>query len=444
MLQAIALTLLASFPSHQGAAPSAPPYDFSAAEALLRGELRALNGHVAVILRQNGVDLFRFQHGDIDFDTRTRLASLTKTVSAAVTLTCVEDGTLSLSERLGDSLPIFERHGTGGASVLDGWSMRHGIDAPRAYEHSPLVTLGQSVALIGLKGWQAFPAGAQLGYDGKGMQTVGFLAASRTAQSWEDLARTRIFEPCRMLRSDYRQFDPNPAVAGGMRGSAEELMRFADMIIQDGEFEGRRVLSSDSIELLFTNGTRDLPVHASPWPRKHELYPYGAEPDYAFGAWVLAEHPASQHVEEIVGAGAWGSYLWIDRRRGLTATLVTDVAPGSRSSMPAALGLFAIARDVVEHAQVHQVVATPLGESAVQVSWSGVEGASRYFVYGSEAPIRDVIDLAGASRLARVIGLSAEVRPHAYYAVSAEFEGFENRALVPDENSTSVAPREER
>ena len=418
-------------------AAQAVPYDFSEADALLASELPGLQGHVAVIVRQGSVDLYRFQAGDIGYDTRTRLASFTKTISAGVILALVDEGTLATGERLGDALPLFEQNGLGDPTLRDAWGMRHGIDSAVAYEHDPRFTLAESVARIGLTGFLVFsPPASRLGYDGAGMQAVGRIAELRTGQSWEALARSRIFDPCGMPQADYGQFAPNPAVAGGLRSSAEETIDYAQMILDGGWCAGQRVLSDAAIAQLFENATRALPVNNTPWPASHPLYPYGRDPDYAFGAWVLAENPATQHVEELVGAGAWGSYVWIDRRRGIVAVLVTDVAPGTQASMDAALGLFDVARRQLEAAQAKALVVEPAGPR-VALAWQPALGSLATRIYGSAAPIRDVYDLRGATLLAQDAGGTAVVPRFSHYAATAVFAALENTALVPGENSVA-------
>jgi CubicO group peptidase (beta-lactamase class C family) len=413
----------------------AQPYDFSEADALLTAELPSLSGHVAVIVRQDGDDIYRFQVGDIGYDTLTRMASFTKTISAGVILSLVDDGLLSLDLRLGDALPVFQNNGLGDPTVLDAWAMRHGIDAPVAYEHDPRWTLAESVARIGATGFLVFtPAGSQLGYDGKGMQSVGRIAELVTGQAWETVARDRILDPCGLPQTDYGQFAPNPAVAGGLRSTAEEAIDYAEMIIDRGWCGGERVLSDAAIAQLFTNSTRDLPVYYEPWPLFHPLYPYGARPDYAFGAWVLAENPQTQHVEEIVGAGAWGSYIWIDRRRGLTAVLFTDIPPGNLGSMDAALGLLDVARRQVEAAQVESLEATPAGPQ-VMLGFEPAPGSIATRIRGASAPIRDIYDLRDATLLAEIAGDSAAVPRFAHYAATAVYAPLENTALVPGGNS---------
>lgn len=452
--RSLALLLLSSPALAQGVSSAAPvrvpnvgergvsPYDFTAARTLLEAELPNLQGRVAVLVRQGGREHFRFQAGSIELDTLTRMASFTKTISAGVVLDLAEDGVLALDERLGDAFPLlFEANGLGDPTVLDCWAMRHGIETFGEYHRDPSFTLAQSVLAIGSLGFEVFPAATQLGYDGCGMQVTGQLAVQREGTDWETIARTRLFDRLDMPQSDYRQFFPNPAVAGGLRSTAGESMRYAGMVMAGGRYGGEQVLERASIEALFTNNTRDLPVYFTPFPATHPDYPYGEEPDYGFGAWVLAENPTTQHVEEIVGAGAWGSFLWLDRRRGVTAVLVTDVLPTTQASMDAALGLFSVARAAVEAKQVTdlQALVGPAGNALL--TWDAPDAATSANVFGSDEPIRDVFDLRDAELLGRTRNAFLAVPGRAHYAVTASFGGFQNEALVPDGNSIASGAR---
>jgi len=415
-------------------------YDLSAATALLDSELPNLLGNVVVLVHQGPHEVFRYRAGTLTADTQVRLASLTKTVSAAVVLALQDEGRLQVGETLGATLgglvPGFGTPGLGQPTLLDCFSMRSGIESPQPFEWLPLFDLAQSVRRVGATAALAFPPGAQLAYEGSGMQCTGYVCELRLGLPWGDLAESRIFAPTGMTRSDYLYFDPNPAVAGGMRGSADDLARFGRMVLAGGMSGATRVLSEGAVTQLFTNGTRGLPVFRTPFPATHPDYPHGVDPDYGFGGWVLAEHPQTQHVEEIVGAGAFGSFIWLDRRRGLSAVLVTDLpaAGGGQGSLDAALGLYRILRQATESEQVAALCAAHQGPT-VRLTWRSPVRARFTQLYGSTQPIRDTADLRAATLLGRVRGESADVAPFAHYAALAELRPITNLALVPGANS---------
>lgn len=265
----------------------AQPYELSEATDLLNAELANLGGHVAVIVRQDGRDVYRFQAGDIGYGTKTRLASFTKTLSAGVVLSVRDSGQLALDERVGDTITLMSTRGIGDATVTDCFGMRHGISTPIAYEIDSRFTLSEAVNRIALTGTQSFTPGAALEYDGVGMEVVGRICELKTGLDWDTLSRQRIFDPCGMGEADYEQFAPNPAIAGGARSSAEETIRFAQMVIDGGWNagwnNGTRVLSQASVDQLFTNSTQGLPVLGSPWPASSPTTRMASNPTTGLG-----------------------------------------------------------------------------------------------------------------------------------------------------------------
>ncbi|MBL9120893.1 MAG: beta-lactamase family protein [Phycisphaerae bacterium] len=434
----LCVTLGVVFIAAATAAPAGEshPYDLSAVDALLAAEASSLSGHYAIIVRQDGTEIYRTQLGDIGFDTKLGMASLTKTVSAAVVLQSVDVGTLAIDDTLGSLLPAFAAQGLGAPSVADCFGMRHGITAPASYELLPL-TLAQSALAIAANGTQSFTPGTALQYDGNGMQVVGFACQSIAGMPWEALAIERVLAPCGMRNTDYQQFAPNPAIAGGLRSSCTEIDRFGSMVMAGGRAGRRTVLSTAAIDRLFTNATDGLPVVSAPFPESHPLYPYGQPPDYGFGAWVIAHNPVTDEVEEILGAGFWGSSLWLDRRRGISATFITDVQGFSEYAIDAALGLEEIVRNEVEAHQAKGLLTT-VDDGMDELLWIPAAGSTATRVYALDEPIRDLFDLRQAVVVGEAVGGSASVAPLwpvTHYAVVAIFDGFENPAIVPGVNT---------
>jgi CubicO group peptidase (beta-lactamase class C family) len=196
------------------------------------------------------------------------------------------------------------------------------------YEIDRTLTLSQSVDLIAQNTPVVFPPGTQLNYEGDGMQVVGRICEVTTGKSWGTLASEVLFNPLGMGTADYLYFNPNPAVAGGARCSAEDYLKFLRMIMNNGiSASGTPVMSSRSVQEFFTNQTLGLPEYYSPWPPSF-FYPYSQRPDYGMGSWILTRNPSNGVVEEVSSPGAFGTFPWVDRKRDLRGIIFMFGASG--------------------------------------------------------------------------------------------------------------------
>lgn len=309
---------------------SAQTYDFSAAAAQLQNNLALYGSRVIAIIEQGDRgEIFRYQTGLVGPNTKAGIASCTKWLSGAVVLICAERGYLGLDDRIGQYLPIFDTYGKGNITIRQCFAMKSGLqlDSPE-YETDRTLTLAQSVDLIAQNTPVAFPPGTQLSYEGDGMQVVGRICEIATGKSWGALAREVLFDPLGMTTADYLYFDPNPAIAGGARCSAEDYLKFLRMLMNNGlSTAGTPVMSSRSVQEFFTNQTLGLPEYYSPWPPSL-YYPYPQRPDYGMGSWILAQNPSSGVVEEVTSPGAFGTFPWVDRKRGLRGIIFMFGANG--------------------------------------------------------------------------------------------------------------------
>ncbi len=328
-------------------------YDFSAVDTFLTQSIALFDGNVLVMILKDGAPIYQFQLGAIGPDTVVRMASATKLISAGVILSVVDSGNFALDDRVGDYVPAMQAAGKGDITIRQCFSMTSGLFGGLLYEINPLLTLEQSVDRIAQFTPIVFPPGTQMAYDGAGMQVAGLAAQNATGVGWRLLAAQRIFAPLQMASTSYTEFGLNPAVAGGVRTSANDYLRYLQMVLDGGVWKGQRILSPEAIAEIFTNQSYGLPIYhlppgfagGSPW------FPYGAETIwYGFGAWVLARNPVSGRVEEITSPGAWGSFAWIDRRRGIVGMLVTDVPAGSAQAVDPALHAFELIRQAIDRA----------------------------------------------------------------------------------------------
>lgn len=340
-LVAAILSVLAAFPS----TVRAVDLDFTAVVAHLDANLDAYDNELYVEIRDATGTLFTYRAGGFGPATRIGIASATKWPSGCVLLALDDAEALDRLTPAGELLPILANNGLGHLTATDGFTMTHGLTGTD-FEILPTVTLAQSVNLIATRNDLTYPTGTTLDYEGKGMQIAGRMAEVATGMDWQAIADTYLFGPLGISTATYDRFDNNPAVAGGLQISPQDYLRILQMIFQEGVFEGRQILSPASIETLWVNWTAGLPIAHTPWPDTPERYPYGNNPTYAWGAWVLADNPRTGLVEELCSPGAWGTFPWIDRRRGLYGIFYTDVPTGSQAAVVETIAALELIREI--------------------------------------------------------------------------------------------------
>ncbi len=311
------------------APPPARSYDFSAVIELLEENLASYSGGVFVQVHQHDAEIFTFQGGgEVGPGSHLRMGSASKWLSSAIVLRLAERGLLRLDDRIGDYLPIFDLHGKGDVTIRQCFAMNSGLyETEVDYETAPLLTLAEAADLIAVFTPIVFPPGTQLAYEGDGMEVVGRIAEVVTGKDWRTLADEELAQPLGLADLEFDLFPVNPGVPGGARTSPADYQRFLRMVLREGlADDGSRYLGRASVREWFTNQTAGLPEYDSPWPPYP--YPYGARPDYGHGAWVLAQDPETGRVEEVTSPGVFGTFPWVDARRGLTGVIAMDAAGG--------------------------------------------------------------------------------------------------------------------
>lgn len=326
-------------------------YDFSQVTEFLDANLDAFENEVVVLVERNGERLYLYEEG-ITSATQRGIASATKWMAGAIVLAAHERGYYGLDDRVGDHLSVMEDAGKGDFTIRQAFGMTSGLYTERLdqrYHSSPDYTLIESVDLIAANVPMYFAPGSAIAYYGGQMQVVGLIAQQEVGVDWRELARTMLFDPLGMTETDYGQFGANPAVAGGIRSSARDYMKFLRMLDGGGMHETTPVLSLASVRLLLSNENRYLPILRHPFPDDSDWYPYGnADWPYAFGSWVLAADEVTTSGFEHTSPGAYGTWPWMDQRRDVQAVIFTEIPAGSQISTEATLQTMQLIRNAID------------------------------------------------------------------------------------------------
>jgi beta-N-acetylhexosaminidase len=271
-------------------------------------------------------------------DTLYDLASLTKVVvTTTMAMILVDEGRLDLDKRVRDFLPRFSggakervsvRHLLTHSSGLDWWAPLHKeLQGRAAY-----VERIQSLDLV-------YEPGSKSLYSDLGVILLGEILERVAGESLESFARRRLFEPLglrstlfrpgpelrpriaptevdpwrgRLLRGEVH--DENAFALGGVAphaglfGSAGDLARFAQLLLNGGVFEHRRIVSRATLESFTRRAGIPDSSRALGWDTKSDNSSAG----------TLFSERSFGHT------GFTGTSLWLDPERGLFVVLLTN------------------------------------------------------------------------------------------------------------------------
>jgi CubicO group peptidase (beta-lactamase class C family) len=309
---------------------SNPTYDFTAVDNLLEQNVaNVYKGKVMCIAAKNGKVVYKKSIGGYTETTRALLASVTKSFSAAVILSLVDDKKLSLDDSIGKFLPIFTKYGKGKPTIRQCFSHSSGFEGSEDENllASRTLSLAETVDNIAKTQPLKTAPGSSFDYGGLSMHIVGRIAEVVSGKSWNILFQERIADKCELKNTVYLLSSAtNPRISGGLYGSAGDIMNFATMIQNKGLFNGKRVLSEAVCEEFWKDQTNEAKIVYSPYPMNPKNNnPYKAAIiRYSIGCWLDVQNPQTKYVEQISGIGAFGTYFWIDRVNNITAVCFTE------------------------------------------------------------------------------------------------------------------------
>ena len=291
---------------------------WAAADAALRRRVNdaGLRGGALIVVRGDEV-LHDTSVGGVTRATALPVASAAKWFTAALLLTLVEDGTLSLDDPIERWLPAFPAPMT----------LRHLLSHTAGIPEDdclwdPGDTLARCVDRLAQKP-RRFVAGTAFAYGNSSFHVAGRLAEVAAGRSFATLFAERIGGPLGMASTGFGG-GRNPSPAAGATTSADDYLRFMRMVASGGT----GILSASSIDELRRDQTAGHDTGGD--------YAVGITriPTYGFGLWRDKVDPTGRAVI-ISGNGGRGFYPWIDDETATLGVLAVDDVRGAEVAVPA-------------------------------------------------------------------------------------------------------------
>jgi CubicO group peptidase (beta-lactamase class C family) len=351
-------------------------------------------GFVTIVVRHGHVaSLEAVGYQDVEAKTpmRTdaifRIASMTKSLTAAGVMILVDEGKIGLLDPVEQYIPAYrgikvnpcgESQASQGCdpvnaarpiTVLDLLTHTSGLPGQGPSGTEPLKSLKQRVDLGAGSVLQAQP-GTKWIYSQIGYGILGRLIEICSGKSYTEFLTERIFQPLGMTDTTFslpaekqnrlavlytldatgklvraaKSPDLNPVVPtpeGGAMTTASDMARFYQMLMNKGTLNGKRILSVAAVEEMTTNQTGDL---------KNVEFSPGLGMGLSFG--VIKDEAGTfryQSMGAFSKGGAFRTYGWGDPTRDMFGIVMYQRTNGGGDTAPETNAFTVLANAAIEH-----------------------------------------------------------------------------------------------
>jgi CubicO group peptidase (beta-lactamase class C family) len=288
------------------------------------------------------------------------IASMTKPITATAVLLLQDEGKLSVDDPVEKHLPEFKNQWLVESRTNDTMTLKRperpitlrdllthtsGLaDVPAPRPNCSLAELVMAYSQQPLK----FAPGSRWEYCNSGMNVLGRIVEVVSGESYADFLQDRIFKPLGMKDTTFwpsasqakrlaKTYQPTkdgkglepadiwfikgnlsdrsrtPFPSGGLFSTAQDMWRFYQMALNGGTWNGKRIVSRESMELMTRTQTGDLRT--------------GFTEGMSFGyGWAVVKKPVG--ITEMLSAGtfghggAYGTQGWIDPKKEMIFVLM--------------------------------------------------------------------------------------------------------------------------
>ena len=286
-------------------------FNFTDVDNFLQTNQKALGNDMVTIIYKAGKIIYQKEMGEFTAKTKTPIASCSKWLTAALVMTFVDEGKISLDEKVSNYLPIFETYGKGYITIRNCLTQTTGItdnsgSILKMLDRKKFETLDEEVNSFVKREIAANP-GTSFFYGNIGLNIAGRVLEVISKKSFESLIKQRLFTPLEMKNSSFSPEDNAVNPSGGAVSSAADYMNFLTMLLDKGMYKGKRILSEKAIAEMQTVQTKKAEKKFA--PKVAEGYEYG------LGEWI-EEQDSNGNSLVVSCPGLFGTWPYIDKCRG--------------------------------------------------------------------------------------------------------------------------------
>ncbi|MBK7680549.1 MAG: beta-lactamase family protein [Chitinophagaceae bacterium] len=265
--------------------PAKAQYEWSKLDAELQAKQKLLGDNVVAMIWKGDSLVYKKEMGGFNSKTQAPIASCSKWLTAALVMQFVDEGKLSLDDKVVKYLPEFEKYFKNYITIRHCLSHMTGIQDDdkflrRILERRKLSSLEEEVNAFAARDIRANP-GTDFWYGNVGLNIAGRVLEVISKKKFDVLIKSKLFIPLGMTKTTFAELTGGPVnPSGGAKSTADDYMKFLVMLLNNGKHNGVQILTENSVDEMRKVQNKTVQIMYAPKSAEGYLY--------ASGSWVIA------------------------------------------------------------------------------------------------------------------------------------------------------------
>ena len=304
----VSLLIFQTSNSQRKEKPLPSKYDFSELDNLLTQKQPLIGkDYVVLIWEKDDTLVYKKEAGEYKTKTIAPIASCSKWLTTALVMQFVDEGKISLDDPVVKYIPIFEKYMKKYVTIRHCLAHMTGIEdenkgVKKFFRTAKFGTLEEEVDSYAAREIRA-NTGTDFWYGGVGLNIAARVLEVVSKRKFDQLIKQKLFTPLGMRNTTFTNLDGsvyNPS--GGAKSTAEDYMKFLLMLMNKGKYNGKQVLSEESVDEMMKIQTANIPKRYV--PKAAEGF------NYALGSWVIEEKGGN--ATALASPGLFGTWPMVD------------------------------------------------------------------------------------------------------------------------------------
>ncbi len=286
-------------------------YNWGDLDAQLEAKQKILGNDFVVMLWKGDTLIYKKERGTFNSKTQAPVASCSKWLTAALVMQFVDEGKISLDDKISKFIPELNKYFKSYITFRDCLSHMTGIEdegglLKKMIQRKKFNTLEEEINAFAARDIRA-NTGTDFWYGSIGLNMAGRALEVMTKRKFDVLIRTKLLIPLGMRKTTFTNLGGGPVnPSGGAQSTADDYMKFLVMLLNKGRSNGVQILSENAV-------TEMMKIRTSPSIIKYA--PKSTQGfNYASGAWAVEEMNGT--ATAVASPGLFGTWPMVDYCRG--------------------------------------------------------------------------------------------------------------------------------